>query len=53
MANFGTARYLFKKGALIAKEENKYIEQDFSHLISRADEYKTLAEEFVRRKFNN
>ena len=47
------ARYLFQNGMLIAKDGNRYAEQDFRHLYPKAAQYKQAAREFLRQKFGN
>jgi hypothetical protein len=49
----GRARYLFQNGMLIAKDGNKYAEQDLSHIYPKAAQYKQAAREFLRQKFGN
>jgi hypothetical protein len=49
----GHARYLFQYGILVSKEQDKYIERDYSSLFDNSQLYKQKAIEHLRQKFNN
>jgi hypothetical protein len=48
----GDAKFLFKDYKLVSKEENKYIEQNFSNLISKCEFYKQLGNQIITEKFS-
>lgn len=48
---FGDARYLFKSGVLIYKEEDGFIDQDYSFLYTKSDTFKNLGNRFLKKKF--
>jgi hypothetical protein len=49
----GHARYLFQHGILVSKEQDKYIQRDYSSLFANSQLYKQVASEYLSQKFNN
>jgi hypothetical protein len=49
----GYARYLFQHNILISKEQDKYIERDYSILFANSQLYKQTASRFLNQKFKN